>query len=430
MRGSAISGQSRLEAASSAAFIDLSSGRTAVREIPPHAREAYLGGRGVNAVFLHAHVPPAGDPGDPGRILLVGAGLLAGMPAPACAGAVSIAAMLPVSGLVGSLTLGGFFGAEMRFAGIEHLAIRGKAACPVYLWVHDGQIEIGNADAFRDADAAAATAILRDILDDEGAQVMAAGPTGGNAGEAVELRVDGAHCRQDSELGAVMAAKKLKAIAVRGSFPLDVHDPARALQHLRRLLDLAPPSLSPGQGAVRGEGSGHAAESDFLRHYLLLKDICRRGERNGLHDSVPAEVEALWRDECMGAVFDALGLKRPAEPLLALSAREWEECPLLVEAATGLRLSAEDLLRAGERICTREWLCNVRAGFSWGARGLYCRGQPITAESPPSGKTPFDAYGRLRGWDRTGMPLPETMRRLGLDSHDDENNGSGVWPEA
>lgn len=413
-----------------AAFIDLTSGNTAQREIPLSMREAYLGGRGLNAVLLHGHAPPSADPEDPARLLLIGAGLLAGMPAPAGAGAVCVGGMLPFSCLSGSLALGGFFGAEMRFAGFDHLVIRGRAESPAYLWVHDGEIELGAADAFRSADAAAAQSIMKDILDEEDAQVMTADAPAGDAARTAALRVGGMYCRHASELGALMAVKNLKAIAIRGTLPLEVRDPVRALQHLRQLLDLAPLPTGPGRCGSREGGGTSAAESDFLSHCRLLEHLCRCGEADRLDDVIPAAVAAIWQDECLGAVLDALGLERPAGHLLSVSLPVWDLYSLLVEAATGLRLTPEDLLRAGERICAREWLCNIRAGFSWGEGGPYRQGRPFLAEPSLCGRHVMDAYGRLRGWDKTGVPLPETMCRLGLGAGDFDTGWSGAWPES
>ena len=41
--------------------------------------------------------------------------------------------------------MGGFFAPELRFAGFDHLVVKGKADGPVYLWIHDGEIEIRDA---------------------------------------------------------------------------------------------------------------------------------------------------------------------------------------------------------------------------------------------------------------------------------------------
>jgi len=41
--------------------------------------------------------------------------------------------------------VGGFWGPELKFAGFDNLIVSGKAGKPVYLWIHDGKIEIRDA---------------------------------------------------------------------------------------------------------------------------------------------------------------------------------------------------------------------------------------------------------------------------------------------
>ena len=59
----------------------------------------------------------------------------------------------PLTNLLGSANMGGFFAPEMRWAGFDHLVIRGRAEKPVYLYIHDGAIEIRSAEMERRARA-------------------------------------------------------------------------------------------------------------------------------------------------------------------------------------------------------------------------------------------------------------------------------------
>lgn len=92
----------------------------------------------------------------------------------------------------------------------------------------------------------------------------------------------------------------------------------------------------------------------------------------------------------------------------------------LLNAATGADYSLEDLCRAGKRIFEAERLFLVGAGFSrkddtlpdrilktplpdGPAKGMVCRLDEM-----------LDTYYRYRGWDENGVPLPSTLRALGL----------------
>ncbi|MDY7037879.1 MAG: aldehyde ferredoxin oxidoreductase N-terminal domain-containing protein, partial [Thermodesulfobacteriota bacterium] len=102
-----------------AAFVDLTSGKVEVQDIPPLLRRLYIGGRGIDMYLLYNHLEPGIDPLGPENVLLVSAGLLTGTPAPAAA-RTHVAAKSPLTGLLGSTNMGGFFAPELRFAGSDH----------------------------------------------------------------------------------------------------------------------------------------------------------------------------------------------------------------------------------------------------------------------------------------------------------------------
>ncbi|MFC1492182.1 aldehyde ferredoxin oxidoreductase N-terminal domain-containing protein, partial [Nitrospinota bacterium] len=41
--------------------------------------------------------------------------------------------------------MGGFFGHELKRAGFDAVIIKGRAESPVYIWIHEGQVEIKRA---------------------------------------------------------------------------------------------------------------------------------------------------------------------------------------------------------------------------------------------------------------------------------------------
>lgn len=198
------------------ALVDLGSGNSEVKEIPQPLLEKYVGGRGIDMYLLSQMLGPGLDPWDAGNLFLIGAGLLAGAPAPLAAGMIHVGGKLPLTGVAGSLAMGGFLGAELRFAGFGHVVIRGMAAHPVYLWIHNGQVGIEDATPFWDADSLDAQIIIRNLLGEGNAQVMAVSARGPDILSSTDLRTDGKHCRKASEFGMLMRSKNLKAVAVRG----------------------------------------------------------------------------------------------------------------------------------------------------------------------------------------------------------------------
>ena len=126
------------------AYIDLTSREIRTKAIPPEIRNQFIGGRGLDAYLLYNNTTAGVDPLGPENVLLISGGLLTAT----CASATTrthVMAKSALTGLLGSTNMGGFFAPELAWAGFHHLVIRGKADKPVYLFVHDGEIEIRDA---------------------------------------------------------------------------------------------------------------------------------------------------------------------------------------------------------------------------------------------------------------------------------------------
>jgi aldehyde:ferredoxin oxidoreductase len=96
----------------------------------------------------------------------------------------------------------------------------------------------------------------------------------------------------------------------------------------------------------------------------------------------------------------------------------------LLNAVTGWDIQLEELEKIGERIVTLERAFNCREGMSRKDDTLPYRvaHEPIP-EGAAKGKyfplekleTALDYYYSLRGWDKNGIPTPDTLRKLGLE---------------
>ncbi|MDZ7580278.1 MAG: aldehyde ferredoxin oxidoreductase N-terminal domain-containing protein [Deltaproteobacteria bacterium] len=126
------------------AYIDLSTGQVEVKPIPLDVRKKFLGGRGLDAYLLYNHTEKGCDPLGPGNALIISGGILTATCASATA-RTHIMAKSPLTGLLGSANMGGFFAPELAWAGFHHLVITGKAAAPVYLFLHNNTVEIRDA---------------------------------------------------------------------------------------------------------------------------------------------------------------------------------------------------------------------------------------------------------------------------------------------
>ncbi|MGB5617704.1 MAG: aldehyde ferredoxin oxidoreductase N-terminal domain-containing protein, partial [Desulfobacterales bacterium] len=161
------------------AYIDLSTGEVEVTPIPLEVRKKYLGGRGLDAYLLYNHTQKGCDPLGPGNALIISGGILTATCASATA-RTHIMAKSPLTGLLGSANMGGFFAPEMAWAGFHHLVITGKAASPVYLFIHNNTVEIRDAGHLWGRMTTDTQWAIREELGDEEVKSCVIGPAGEN----------------------------------------------------------------------------------------------------------------------------------------------------------------------------------------------------------------------------------------------------------
>ena len=188
----------------------------------------WLLGSGLAAHLFQGMLDPGRAPLDPASPLLIFNGLLTGTCAPAAARA-SWCGRSPLTSIWCESNVGGHWGAELRRAGFDGLAITGRAPSPVYLWLHDGLAEIRDASHLWGADTFETHDRLRKETDSR-AQVACIGPAGENLVHLAGVMAGGqAHNRAVGRggMGALMGSKNLKAIVVRGHAKPTYADPAR-----------------------------------------------------------------------------------------------------------------------------------------------------------------------------------------------------------
>jgi len=218
------------------AYIDLTNEEVETAPIPIEMRKLYLGGRGLDMYLLYNHLEPGVDPLGPKNVLTVSAGILTGTLASASA-RTHIGAKSPLTGFLGSSNMGGFFGPELRWAGFDHLVIKGKADKPTYLWIHDGEIEFRDASDVWGEDVFDTQELIKEELDDPEVKVLCIGIAGENLVRFANVMTGMKNAAGRSGMGAVMGSKNLKAIAVRGTMDIEIRFPEKALENNTRLLE-------------------------------------------------------------------------------------------------------------------------------------------------------------------------------------------------
>ncbi|MFC1952504.1 aldehyde ferredoxin oxidoreductase family protein [Chloroflexota bacterium] len=217
------------------AYIDLTNGTIETKPISIEMRKKFLGGRGLDAYLLYNNIEPGVDALGPDNVALVSAGILVGTLASASA-RTHIAGKSPLTGFFGSTNMGGFFGPEMRFAGFDHLVIKGKAEKPVYLWIHNGNIEIRDASRIWGKGVRDTQEIIREELGDRNIKAMTIGLAGENLVRYANVMTEIKNSGGRTGMGAILGSKNLKAIAVRGTMDIKIEHPVEALEYDRKII--------------------------------------------------------------------------------------------------------------------------------------------------------------------------------------------------
>ena len=232
------------------AYIDLTTGNIAIKPIPLEVRKKYIGGRGLDAYLLYNHAPEGCDPLGPENPLIISAGLLAATLASATA-RTHIMAKSPLTNLLGSCNMGGFFAPEMAWAGFHHLVITGKAEKPVYLWIHNGEIEIRDASHLWGKSSTETQWAIRNELGDQEIKSAVIGAAGENLVSYACVMTGIKNAGGRTGMGCVMGSKNLKAVAARGDMDINIAHPVDALEHNKKFIEqITSAKVSQTQGTL------------------------------------------------------------------------------------------------------------------------------------------------------------------------------------
>ncbi|AGL03242.1 aldehyde ferredoxin oxidoreductase family protein [Desulfoscipio gibsoniae] len=205
------------------AVVNLTEQTVEYMETPQEILKKFVGGRGLNMYYLYKYLKPHADPLSPDNVLIIGTGLLTGTLSPN-SGRYSVTCISPESGIIGDANIGGFFGAEMRFAGIDRLIITGKAASPVYLYLENGRVEIRDASAYWGQTCSNTQRKLKVDLGSD-VEISCIGPSGESMVRFSSVMSGVKNAAGRCGTGAVMGSKNLKAIVARGNYGLPIADP-------------------------------------------------------------------------------------------------------------------------------------------------------------------------------------------------------------
>ena len=111
--------------------------------------------------------------------------------------------------------MGGFWAAELKYAGYDKVIMRNKSPQLVYIWIHNDKVEIRDATHLKGKGALETQELIREELGDPNIQVSAIGLAGEN--RCFTASIEQSRSSASRGAGAEMGDKNVKAIAVRGT---------------------------------------------------------------------------------------------------------------------------------------------------------------------------------------------------------------------
>ena len=210
---------------------DLTRGELTVEEPEEAFYRKYMGGSAMAMHYILREMPKGADPLGPENVLTLMASVTTGTPISGQS-RLNANAKSPISGGIGDSQSGGFFPAELKFAGFDGIVIKGKSPKPVFLAIVDGKAELRDAAHLMGKKTGEVDDILHAEVDKK-AEILQHGPAAERGVLFSSLVSMSNRHNGRTGMGLVMASKNLKAVVVRGRKKMSVAN-SKALADLNR----------------------------------------------------------------------------------------------------------------------------------------------------------------------------------------------------
>lgn len=234
--------------------VDLAAREARLVPLPEEVLRRYIGGVGLGAWLLLREAPPGIDPLSPEAPLIISLSPLVGTPLTTSA-KFAVVAKSPLTERINDALSSSHFAIAAKRAGFDALVIVGACREPSVLIIDQAAVTIEDGRALWGLSASEAERRLKERLGARGPgsgfHTASIGPAGENLVRFATLSNDGRHAGRGG-LGAVMGAKRLKAVAVRGGLYVPLADPRTVYAAAR---DLSTRSLGPATEKYRELGT-------------------------------------------------------------------------------------------------------------------------------------------------------------------------------
>ena len=196
--------------------VDLTNHKIEIEEPTEEFYRHYAGGSLMGLYYLWNNTPQGADPLSPENTLTFALSAPTGLPVSGQSRCTATCKS-PSSGGVADSQAGGFWPAELKYAGFDAIVVKGASENPVYLWVKDGEAEIRDAAHLWGKKTFDVDTILKEEIGDNRIEIAQVGISGEKMATFAAVMNMSNRAWGRTGVGAVMGSKKLKAIVVRGS---------------------------------------------------------------------------------------------------------------------------------------------------------------------------------------------------------------------
>ncbi len=206
--------------------VDLTQAKLEVEQPPESFYRQYLGGSAMGMFYILRDMPAGVDALAPENVLTLMTSVTTGA-AISGQSRLNANAKSPMSGAIGDAQSGGFFPAELKFAGIDGIVIKGRSRKPVYLSIINGEASLHDAAHLMGKITGEVDAVLRAEVGEPKAEVLQFGPAAEKGVRFSSLVSMSNRHNGRTGMGLVMASKNLKAVVVRGTKKPEIADPKK-----------------------------------------------------------------------------------------------------------------------------------------------------------------------------------------------------------
>ena len=196
--------------------VNLTEGTCKAEDLNMTWAKDYLGSRGLATKYLVEEMDPKVDPLSPENKLIMATGPLTGTMA-STGGRYTVVTKGPLTGAIACSNSGGYFGAEMKFAGWDMIIFEGRSEKPVYLMLENDRAELKDASHLWGTSTWHTEEQIKKDNQDPQIRVSSIGKAGENQVLFSCVVNDLHRAAGRSGVGAVMGSKNLKAVALRGT---------------------------------------------------------------------------------------------------------------------------------------------------------------------------------------------------------------------